>query len=79
MKKLFLLGLIGGFLGAVTSILVVEAFVSEKNTLAYIGGALLSVTISAIITKKLYTEYLKSTSTSRAAINDTAKLLKNRG
>lgn len=69
----------GGLVGALTGILVSEAITSEKNTLTWAAGALLSAVVAGWITNKLYNAYLKSTSTSRAAIDDTAKLLKNRG
>ena len=75
MKKLFLLGLVGGTLGAITGMLITEAITTDDNTLRYIAGALLSMLIAIYITNRLYKTYINQTKVSRDTIEQASQAL----
>jgi hypothetical protein len=75
MKKLFLLGLSGGAVGAITGMLITEAIAADENTLRYIAGALLSMLIAIYITDRLYKTYINQTKVSRDTIDQARQAL----
>jgi hypothetical protein len=78
MKKLFFFGLAVGLLGAVSAILVAEAFTFSNDWAFFAVGAVVSIIVSVLLANSLYGKFMEYTKESQNAIKQAKHALKQR-